>query len=630
MIANPSLLESGAAAIRPTKKPPLREWAEERMRFSDIDKTTRYVVDISPYAQTIFDWWQDRTVEEIFLIWPAQSGKTAVLSCIMSYCAANDPNSMMFVQAEEEPTKAFVKHRLRPTIERTLPELRTNWHEEDGNHIGNMFVWVAWGSSDARMRSWPIRYVLGDETSIWTRSRLLAWERTKQYIHNRKALWCTTPTGEYEASWVDATTRFQLHRWAVPCPHCGAFQVLEFKNLKFDHCRIGDGKWNLDQVEAETYYPCEACEKPIREKDRNRMLQAGVAKNVLPEVSGKTKSLRITCLDVPALSFGLSARTFLNAQGDPENLRAFVTSWLAEPFKDMRAGLKSRAVMSRTMDLQAGVCPADTVALGCGVDTQRGHLWVVVRAWLADGRSTLVWCGHIDGRDEGAKDKKKNLTEEEIENSTEVALQRLFDQVLDRSWDWEDNQLKLKIRFCAIDNGDGVTKDLVDRFAYDHYGLIYPVKGDARVATVQASPLSRDTKGGALPGSLFFYRVHTELYRQKIIDAYRQSFTHAGAWMINRDIPDVYGEHIEVWQQVTVEKRDPKGRVKTKKNEWRKTYDGAPDHLLDAEIYAESIKTNFPMLDMIVVHDGNDTGKETGERQWRGPALPPGAKRERF
>lgn len=580
-------LDVAAKAVLPPQRPPVASWAEERMRFTDVDAAPRYVLEKSPYCKPIFEWWMQHGVEEIFLIWPTQSGKTALLSTLISYVAENDPGPLLFAQSDEDPTKGFVKDRLAPTIEKTFPDLKVKWNLDTGSWVGGMHVWVAWGSSEPRLRSWPRRYIFGDETSIWRESRHLAWERTKQFPFNRKGIWATTPTYENENSWHTATCVFQLHRWWVPCPHCHEFQVLEFKNLKFDHCKTAEG-WDLDKVARETFYPCEHCGAVLTDKDRNRMIQAGEARTEFPERSSRQKSLRVTCMDIPATSWGETARKWLLSQDDPEDLRNFINSWLTEPWVDKRQGVKAQAILGRKMDINAGICPKNTVLLGAGVDVQRGHVYCTVRAKMDDGRSVLVWCGHFDGRPEG---KTKNLGEEEQILSTARALDRLWDEVLSKPFTWEGSEEKLSVRFAAVDSGDGRTQKAVYAFARKHRGTVFAVKGsDEKGARYTTSAIDKDSRGHALPGSLMLHKINSGHYRDVVIDAFQQSMGESGAWLVSRGTPDEYGTAFEAWKTVEVEQRDKRGMLKKKTREWRQV--GAADHYVDCEIYFEGIADN--------------------------------------
>lgn len=582
-----SPLEVGARAMLPPARPPVATWAENRMRFTDVDAAPRYVLEKSPYSKTVFEWWLDRAVEEIYLIWPTQSGKTALLATLISYVVENDPGPLLFAQSDEDPTKGFVKDRLAPTIKKTFPDLPTRWNLDTGSYLGGMHVWVAWGSSEPRLRSWPRRYIFGDETSAWRESRHLAWERTKQFAYNRKGLYATTPTFENENSWITATNAFQLYRWWVPCPHCKEFQVLEFKALKFDHCKTPTG-WDLDRVSRETYYPCQHCGAVLTDRDRNRMIQAGEARTEYDTRSSRRKSLRITCMDVPAISWGESARKFLESKDDPEDLRNFVNSWLAEPWTDNRQGIRAAEVMARTMDISAGVCPKNTVLLGAGVDVQRGHVYATVRAKLDDGRSVLIWCGHYDGRPAG---QTKNLGEEEQVLSTARALERLWNEVLGQGFTWQDSSERLAVRFVAVDSGDGRTQKAVYDFARKHRGTVYAVKGSGEKGPLYTtSAIDKDSRGFALPGSLMLHKINTGHYRDVIVEAYRHSLSEKGAWLVARGTPDEYGAAFECWKSVEVETRDKNGLIKRRAREWRQV--STQDHYLDAEIYYEAIADN--------------------------------------
>jgi len=64
-------------------------------------------------------------------------------------------------------------------------------------------------------------------------------------------------------------------KYLVPCPHCSG--LIEFKReyFQYNHCRNPDGTWDLNRVINETFYQCQLCEKPIYERSKVAMCQAG-------------------------------------------------------------------------------------------------------------------------------------------------------------------------------------------------------------------------------------------------------------------------------------------------------------------------------------------------------------------
>ena len=282
---------------------------------------------------------------------------------------------------------------------------------------------------------------------------------------------------------------------------------------------------------------------------------------------------------------------------------------MSEPWVEDREALTEQIVMMRTMRLNLGILPKNVETIMAGVDVQHGHIYCTVRAYMTDGRSVLIWCGHIEGREERQIGTK--LTDLERTKSTRDALDKLWDEVLDRAWEIKDSPDKGKIFLTAVDTADGHTSDVVEAWSYKHYGKVIPVRG-AGSSTVKTttpkfrfSPITRDSKGKEVPGSLKRGLVNSSYYRAIVLAAYKQSMKEAGAWLICNGIPREYAENLCAWQTVEVEVKDKNKRVKEKRLEWRQV--SSEDHYLDCEIYCESIHDNISTKRFIKVAQKEDS-----------------------
>ena len=60
----------------------------------------------------------------------------------------------------------------------------------------------------------------------------------------------------------------EIRNYFVPCPHCGAYQTLKFKQLKWE----GD---EMTEAQRTAYYECEHCKEKIHDSHKMQMLRAG-------------------------------------------------------------------------------------------------------------------------------------------------------------------------------------------------------------------------------------------------------------------------------------------------------------------------------------------------------------------
>jgi phage terminase large subunit GpA-like protein len=196
----------------------------------------------------------------------------------VGYAIHHAPGPMMIVWPTTEMAQRNSKHRIDPLIEES-PVLREIIAPARSRDSGNTVLMkefrggvlaMTGANSAVGLRSMPVRYLFLDEVDAYPLdvdgegdAIHLAEARTRTFAR-RKILLVSTPTiagasiieREYEAS--------DQRRYFVPCPHCAHRQWLRFERLRWEPGRP-----------QEATYVCEACEEPIAEHHKPRMLELG-------------------------------------------------------------------------------------------------------------------------------------------------------------------------------------------------------------------------------------------------------------------------------------------------------------------------------------------------------------------
>lgn len=473
---------------------------------------------------------------------------------------------------EEEATEFFTE-RLKPMLEESGYRLgkKHDWRKR-AIRIGAGQVQVAWASSAKKLRAWPCRYIFGDECGAWPRTlpgygepMEYSWKRTRMFRGRRKGIFATTPRETDTPAW-EAATAAAFHQWWVPCPHCGQYQYLGWKNVKFDHCRTSDEGWDYDKVRADTFYECEHCNTSIFEHQKAGMIAAGRIQQIDPVTSlpldvkpRQEVALQIPATYSPVTTWGELAVMFLKAKHrGPNVLRIFVTDELAEPWEDI-GGSADLDQLKRCIDVERSqyTLPADELlALTCGVDIQADRMYYVVRAWSYEGRSWLISHGMIPlAEPDGALD--------------------VLDHVVIRDYGGVPLSLTL------IDSG--YRPAAVYWYCHDRRartgGLVGPVKGQGarRGLPVSWSVLDRTAGGKSLPAGMRLFSVDTPYFKQMILTRMKVGAGEPGEWRLHGDVDDDYLKQMQAEQRVERLKR---GMVTY---EWVVT--GA-NHYFDCEVYA--------------------------------------------
>lgn len=107
--------------------------------------------------------------------------------------------------------------------------------------------------------------------------------------------------------------------WAIPCPHCGRFQVLKWD----ENVKVGD-------TYLDTILECSHCRKKITDEERVDANNYGRWEPTY--LDGRKRGYHISQLNAPSKKFSRLARQFFEAQNDLDKLRDFTTLALGEPY----------------------------------------------------------------------------------------------------------------------------------------------------------------------------------------------------------------------------------------------------------------------------------------------------------
>jgi phage terminase large subunit GpA-like protein len=517
----------------------------------------------------VLDWFTDRDTEWIYLIQGSQTSKTTTMLGLLLYAARYDPSPAMWIAAVEEEADKFVVQRLKPFLEAADPDTRTSrkrdWRKADMRIYGKMLTHFAWATSGRKIRSWPCRYLFGDEIGIWP-DRLAdigdpiaySMKRTRRY-RNRKGIFASTPSTDIHPSWMHAS-RSNFGRWYVPCPRCEWYQFLDFHRIRFDHCRRGDG-WDLAAIAADTFYECEQCKGRVENREKAAMIAAGRVEWTDPETrqvrsyepANSAKTLQIPSTYSLFTPWGHLAALFLKHKHSG-SLRMFVNDELAEPFRERGADAPSLEQIRSCVDSdrEPGAVPEETLAITAGVDVQRDRLYYVVRAWLPEGRSTLIRYGMLPRDPDGGMSA--------------------LDPVLRTDYDGRP------VDHAFIDSGF----DPEAVYSYCRASeSVSPSKGASGhlAELVKGSPIDRN-QGRAVRGGLVLYVVNSAHFKGQIHGRLHVRRGDPREWRLHAETDDNY------LRQILSESLVETTRGGRTIREWKVIDKAAGNHYLDAEVLA--------------------------------------------
>ena len=455
------------AGLPPAPRLTVSEWADAKRILSReaAAEPGPWRTDRAPYQRGMMDVFSDPMVESVVYMCASQIGKTEVVNNIVGYYIDQDPSPILVVQPNVDPmARTWSTDRLAPMLRDTEclkgkvsdPKSRDTSNTVLHKVFPGGHITVIGANSPSGLASRPIRVVLFEEVDRYDESIStegdpikLGEQRTANFW-NRKILKNSTPTLKGFSRIEKEFAKSDQRRYHVPCPACGEFQVLIWKNLQ----------WEEGKPETAAYL-CAGCGALIPETDKHTMLAAG---RWIPENPGsRIPGFHVNALYSPWQRWESLAAGWLDSQADVAQLQAFVNLKLGETWEERGGQLDADDLASRVEAYPAEV-PTGVGLLTAGVDVQDDRLEVIVRGWGHGEESWRIRREIILGDPRG-RDQDK----------TKPTVWAQLDLLLRKDWAHESGA-KLRIDTSCVDSGAHTAA--VYHFCKPRYGFrVFATKG---------------------------------------------------------------------------------------------------------------------------------------------------------
>lgn len=583
------LTRSFAEALRPPPSLSVPQWAEKYRIVSEESGSPNpgpWSTDLVPYMREPMECMGfDHPCRSVTVLAGAQCAKSEGGLNAIGQCIHLWPRPILVLLPSLAEVRKYNRLKLQPMIDAT-PILRERIvgivsRDEHGStttnkrYRGGYLLLINAGSpKDLQMVSAALRIyeeVTNYPPDVGGRGRpdLQADSRSKAW-HARgdKVVYISTPgiAGHcvITAKW-EAGDRRRLY---VPCPQCGTFQVLEWKNLipssdtppyrPFFRCVSGSGcviehAAKEDIVGASVWLPTYqrdddppppvAIDPDEMSRWRDRVLQE----------HGLEPSFRFWQAYSPFVTWESTMQEVRGAAGDPLQMRVAYQQALGEAWEEQGEAPEWEQLARRAGPYKRGTVPGWAVVLTCSIDVQRspGRLEADVWAWGPRRQRGLVDTFTYEG----------DPSQDEVWEKADRLLAMRFPHELGG---------ELRIEKLAVDAGDGAHTNDVYRWCRAHasggvvvairgvrdYNRVSPVTGPSYVDVTLTNgrklrrgarlwTVSSDTFKAGLY-KLLFLRMPT---REEIASG---SLPPPGAVHFPLGLPD------EWFKQLTAERRDTK------------------------------------------------------------------------
>lgn len=378
--------------LEPEPQLTVSQWADKHRRLPSTSaepgpwRTSRV-----PYLQGIMDALSaSDPVERVVFIKGAQLGGTEAGLNWVGYIIAHAPGVTLLVMPSLDMLRRNSRTRIDPLIS-SSPVLRNlvapPKARERGNTLalkefpGGQLVMTG-ANAPSGLRSTPVRYLFCDEVDAYPLDAggegdpvALAVQRTATYRGRRKVFLCSTPTlkgvSRIEAAYAETDQR----RYFVPCPHCGAYQTIEWARIRFE------------EDPRAAWLECEHCGEAIQEHRKPAMLASGEWRATAAS-DGRNAGFHLSALYSPFESWGEIAAEFVAVKRDPPRLQAWVNTKLGEAWEDEASAPLAGELLQARAESWGPDLPEGVAVLTAGVDVQDDRLELEIVGW---GRGEESW-----------------------------------------------------------------------------------------------------------------------------------------------------------------------------------------------------------------------------------------------
>jgi phage terminase large subunit GpA-like protein len=609
------LFKSRRQVLKPKPKMNLVEWADTYRYLSSESSALpgRWRTDRVEPARGVMLAATDPMVNQITVMSCSQLLKSEFLNNVVAYYMVNDPCPILMMHPTVSMAESYSKDRLDPMI-RDTPAVREVVSGKKGRDSKNTVarksfyggqITLVGSNAPAELASRPIRIVLCDEVDRYGISAgvegdpvSLVAERSATFAPFNKLICTSTPTIEGRSRIEQLYLAGDRRVYVVPCPSCGITEELKFENVK----------WTDDDPETAAYH-CPGCSHVWSESERKRAISRGFYQATAP-FKGHA-SFKVTKLASPWESLSVLVKKFLEAKGNPELLKTFLNTQLAETWVEKGEAPDSQRLYERREPYELNTLPKGVVFLTAGVDVQKDRLEVEIVGYGRDKQSWSIDYRVIMG-----------------DTATPKPWSEL-DKILNESW-LTENERSLQIRLMAVDTGYN-TQHVYNWLRTKSADRVRGIKGSDGLQTVFGTPKDVDVAkdGSKLRRALKLWTIGVSVLKSELYGWLKMDKPEDG-----KEFPPGYCHFpmydLEHFKRLTAEQLMKKTLKGQTHYQWVKTFER--NEQLDCRIYARAAASMFGIdrftdkeFDILEGIDESLKPPPTGRSELLGHGLPKSA-----
>ena len=541
------------------------DWLEAHVKIPHSARSTAWDRTTAPWWNDVIRDFTDPACRQTFVQACTGAGKSTALEALVCWAVAQQPGPMLSITQTDETSAEWMNTRLMPVLdacEPVRPLMPANRHhtKKSGIYFAHMPL-ILGGANVSNAQEKSVQYLFLDE--CWTYSDLIS--QFKKRLHDRWNGFALLVTQSFEEphALTEEWRSGEQFAWCHKCPGCEEWVRPNWVDIKYDEAKTANGEWNWGALVASVRHECPHCGHvtPDTTAARRALTNWSEWRSEGNDHVAGFRCRRISAQSVFWIRWSDLVIQWVQAMdakhlGVLQPTKDFRMQRLAEPWKieeDLPV-LELEAAEYWVNEYNDGAPLPDEAARIMTVDVQQDHFWAVVRVWLRNGYSRLIWCGKV-------------LTVDQLREM--------------------QTRLKVPEKRCLLDAGNSFHGKVYDVCArYGWTALVgraedwFTVRGPDGKALRRyysapdkvVAPTTRDAAGKRV-FVLFFYWASDPI--KDILGHLRN--TGSPVWEFPKDAPPEYIRHMNSERKrQTVDKRTKKTRLR-----WVAT--GRDNHLWDAE-----------------------------------------------
>lgn len=389
----------------------ISEYAERRILPPGTPRPGKWDNSHTPYlVETMDNMSPSSPVQREIILKAAQGGWTALAEIVLCYYMDEAPSDILFMSAGDDILERWATRRLEPAIDSfgfrdkmvVDMDLNSKSRRTGDKMLSKDFYGgrldMASARSAAKMRATDKRVLIRDEIDgvpamlttgegYWLD---VSYARTKAWGARRKVMDFGTPTTYSQSEIWKAYLLGDQRKFFVPCPFCGAFQVLDFN---IDNDDKGIVPVTVGGKLKEAVYVCEHCREAISNSHKKEMLNQGYWEATTQSTEKNWVSRHWNSCYSPFMSFTEMYREYERAKEKPGGMRSFTNLNLGLPYKETGTRLSKSRLISLRSSYSSGTVPEGVIFTTGGADVQRGKTGDPSNP----PRIEIEICGHGEG-----------------------------------------------------------------------------------------------------------------------------------------------------------------------------------------------------------------------------------------